>query len=73
MPYNTPKPKKIKGQVATYKGELNEIKKFYNNFPDKIKASNIFPEMSAGSSTGLYTIIVFYDAEIIEEENEDAI
>lgn len=64
MPYIKPTPtefKPIKGQVNSYKGKIEEVLAFYNNFNYKIKASNIFPEIANGSNTGQYTIIVFYD------------
>jgi hypothetical protein len=67
MPYKTQTDPNIKpymppkGQVKTFSGSIEEIEAFYNNFDYKIKASNIFPQTQAGSSTGRYTIIVFYD------------
>ena len=66
MPYKnqtqtTPVYKLPKGAVDTMKGTIQDIKSFYNTYPHKIKASNIFPEMANGSSTGFFTIIIFYD------------
>lgn len=50
-----------KGQIAQTSGNIEEITAFYNEFTYKIKASNIFPQMEHGSSTGRYTMVVFYD------------
>lgn len=67
MPYKneakqeTPIYKMPKGMIAKHEDEIEGIVEFYNNFPSKIKASNIFPKMVNGSTTGIFMIVVFYD------------
>lgn len=53
--------KMMKGKIATYFGDADGIVNFYNEFPHRIKASNIFPQTENGTTTGNYRIIIFYD------------